>query len=548
MLFDSGVKHWRIAYDGGVLTEKDLFSAQIEIRQSIMSSDTLRFGGCEASSMTFSVFNDGRSFLGQELNVSVECEGRTSRFGFFIVKEEELASDRESRKVTAYDALYDILNRDCAAWYNNFFNDGAVTMRQFRDGFFAWLGIQQAEESLIFDGLSVSKVYDVEAITCGTILKSLCEINGVFGRINEAGLFEYVSLEETHEGLHPHDGLFPGAGLNPYSGSGFTKIEANEYINASFADYKVEQIDKVQIRAEEADIGGIAGTGENAYIIQGNMFMLGKDAEALGNVAQALLNKIGVVTYKPSNIKAFYDDEFRMGDAISYDTRHGSVITYILNRVISGVQSMRATYSAEGKRQQAEKVASVNNSLVQLQGRTNRLVRTVDELSSTISDTARNLETQILQNAEAITLRVRKDSIVSEINQTAETIKIQASKIDLVGLVNATEFETKYATIGDLNATDAYIDRVAANSVTTSELNATNARITSLESDHVSVGSLNALSAEVSGKLSAGELSSAITNIDMVTIGGSLKVGAYSVSWQEATVQGGKKIYYLGRS
>lgn len=51
-------------------------------------------------------------------------------------------------------------------------------------------------------------------------------------------------------------------------------------------------------------------------------------------------------------------------------------------------------------------------------------------------------ESLIQQNTDAISLKVSKDSIISEINQTAESVKISASKVDITGFVTFTNLST----------------------------------------------------------------------------------------------------------
>lgn len=52
-----------------------------------------------------------------------------------------------------------------------------------------------------------------------------------------------------------------------------------------------------------------------------------------------------------------------------------------------------------------------------------------------VDDLLVSMRSEITQTAEAITLKVSKNELISSINQTAETIKIHASKIDLEGYV-----------------------------------------------------------------------------------------------------------------
>lgn len=62
------------------------------------------------------------------------------------------------------------------------------------------------------------------------------------------------------------------------------------------------------------------------------------------------------------------------------------------------------------------------------------------------------LYSRIQQNAESISLKVSKGSVISEINQTAETVRISASKIDLDGYVTASELSTTNAAISNLTS------------------------------------------------------------------------------------------------
>lgn len=83
------------------------------------------------------------------------------QFGRYKVDSDTPTADRTCRDVVAYDALYDILNADVAAWYNTVFpshkeqqkdKDGKtttvtvydpVTMKQFRDSFLSTSGLSR---------------------------------------------------------------------------------------------------------------------------------------------------------------------------------------------------------------------------------------------------------------------------------------------------------------------------------------------------------------------------------------------------------------------
>ena len=60
----------------------------------------------------------------------------------------------------------------------------------------------------------------------------------------------------------------------------------------------------------------------------------------------------------------------------------------------------------------------------------------------------------ITVNANAITLKVSKDGVISSINQTAESIQISAARIDLSGYVTASQLSSALALIGTSEISD----------------------------------------------------------------------------------------------
>lgn len=98
------------------------------------------------------------------MTVRMSLGGHTDvpfQFGRYKVDSDTPTADRTCRDVVAYDALYDILNADVAAWYNTVFpshkeqqkdKDGKtttvtvydpVTMKQFRDSFLSISGLSR---------------------------------------------------------------------------------------------------------------------------------------------------------------------------------------------------------------------------------------------------------------------------------------------------------------------------------------------------------------------------------------------------------------------
>lgn len=508
-----------------MLANENFESESIEITESLCSQETLRFGCCEASKLSIRVLDSVAPMAGEQIRVYVDVQEAPDLFdyGVYKVNSDKPTADRRYRDIVAYDAMYDIINADVAEWYNTILPapDSTVTLKQFRDSFISYFGLEQdePEDGLINDDMTVTKTVEPSEMSGKTVITAICEINGCFGHIGRDGRFCYIHLKELVEGLYPSDTLYPRDDLYPADPMNSEKISGSYYISAEYEDFKTERINKLQIRQEENDVGCIYGDGDNCYIVQDNFLVYGKSAEELRDIAANLYSVICKISYRPASVEAKGNPCLEVGDGIRLCTRYEIIYTYILQRTLKGIQALRDTYTAEGEQYQAEKVNSVQNSIIQLKGKTNTLTRNVEEtvselrdtasrLNSTITqtasqiraevaDTANNLQSQITANAGEIDLRVTYGDVVSAINLSPETITIEAGKIDLKGLVNADELVSKFATIATLNATTANLQNLIAQKATITDLNATNLKVQNLEIDKVSVTEFNATTANL---------------------------------------------------
>lgn len=210
---------------------------------------------------------------------------------------------------------------------------------------------------------------------------------------------------------------------------------------------------------------------------------------------------------------------------------------------------------------------SYSRDIVQLRGKTNTLTRNVEETRSTITDMDARLSSEIRQNAGEIALRVRKDSIISEINISPEAITIQAQRIDLKGLVNAQELVSKFTTISTLNAEKANLQNLISQKATIDDLNAVNARVGTIEANYISASKVKAEYMEITNWTSAGKIRADgidveqliaefadIVNVNLQNLwvnGFYLEskfflVNGAQASWCTANI-GGETIMYLGQ-
>lgn len=380
--------------------------------------------------------------------------------------------------------------------------DSRVTLKQFRDSFFNHFGVEQEEVSLVNDEMIIEKTVEVKASSSGSsdtaekntigeaisgkeVLSCILEINGCMGNIGRVGKFRYVYLTQEIQGLYPANDLYPADDLYPRNPKS-TSISKSQYISAQYEDYIVRTIDKLQIREKENDIGVIVGDGGNTYVIEGNFLVYGKGTKELNEIGEKTLSKIKGIIYRPFSADCKGNPCFEVGDAVRLQTRYELIESYILKHTLKGIQALRDSLEADGEEYRTSKVNGVQRSILQLKGKSNTLERSIEETKSTIVDVEKDLQSQITQtaseirsevkntadglssritqnassitaevnratekegqlaaaiqvNAEGITSKVSRDSVVSEINQSAEGVKIRADLLELKGNVEMTD-------------------------------------------------------------------------------------------------------------
>lgn len=559
---DSVEKQLIIEYpvSGTTLTNAEYQTETMTITESICDEQELQFGCCNASSFEIKVLDTIENFKGKKMKVSILLAGQDEPYqlGEYKVYSDKPTADRLYKDIVAYDAMYDILNAEVSGWYNSL--AFPMTFRAFRDSFCAYMGVEQEEITLINDDMVVEKTIDPGELPGKTVIEAICEINGCFGHIGRNGKMRYVVLEQMIEGVYPADDLYPSDDLYPADPMGTTEVSRSNYISCQYEDFICQHIDKLQIRQEENDIGAIAGTGDNCYIIEDNFLVYGKSAADLQTIADNVLSVIGVVWYRPAQVETRGNPCLEVGDGILLHTTRETIYTYILQRTLKGIQALKDSYTAEGEEYRTGQVNGIMKSIIQLKGKSNVLTRTVEETKLELKDVNENLSAQISINAQQILTKVSKDNIVSEINQTAESIKIKAERIDLVGIVNADEMVVKYATIENLNITKLELNNLIATKATIDSLNAVSARLSNVESNYISAGTVKANYMEVanwtsSGVIKADRISAAtivnkLSSVDLVSVraigvSGYMNYKGTVVAWRTKNISG-TVITYLG--
>ena len=416
------------------ITNVELHQEQFELTESICSESELTIGSCEAAVLKFTVSNIFLPMKDKMITVKTVIDNNTAnpfQIGRYKVYSDTPTADRTKRDIVAYDSLYDVINADVAEWYNTLLpdKDSVTTMKAFRDSFFGYFGIEQADAQLVNDDMKVEKTVEPEELSGATVLNCICEINGCFGHIGRDGRFHYIYLEQEIQGLYPRNNLYPADDLYPREPKS-TRISKSLYISAQYEDFLVKTIDKLQIRKEEDDIGVIVGSGTNAYVIQDNFLVYGKGSEELTGIANNIYGKIRGIIYRPFSADCKGNPCIEVGDAVRLPTKYEIIESYVLKRTLKGIQALRDNYEATGEEYRSTQVNSVHKSIIQLKGKTNVLTRTIEETNSKITDVESGLSSEIKQTATDIRAEVKNtaDGLSSSIEQTAESITSEVKR------------------------------------------------------------------------------------------------------------------------
>lgn len=381
-----------VSFDNVVFSNEKIYQEEFSLYESICSQNELRFGGCESSELKMKIRNEFGSLIGKKLNIKIAVNGDEEnpfQVGEYKVAKAELSGDKKYVNIVAYDTMFDIINTNVVGWYDAL--EFPMTMKQFRDSFFTHMGIEQETVELIQDSMIVEKTISADEITGSKVMKAVCELNGVFGKIGRDGKFEYLKLPKKTEN-------------NVKSISAYRKVE--------YEDYLTSNISKIHIRQFENDIGGSFGESDaNVYAIEDNFLVYGKNTEQLNEISERLYDAVKDVSYIPSESTVQGSFDFSVGDYICLKTKYGDVETYILERTLKGIQALKDEFVAKGIKVYTTKGNSLQKEIRQLKGKTNVLERNVDETRETISDVETGLKAEIVKNTESIS------QTISETNQ-----------------------------------------------------------------------------------------------------------------------------------
>lgn len=391
----------------------------LTITESLCSNENLNFGACESAQMEIVVSGLDRDIAGKEFMLIESFADYELVRGVFTVDSTPKENDRNTRRIIAYDRMRRFDN-DVAGWYESL--EFPMNIKDFRKSLCEFVGVPESQQTLLVnDEILIEKTLNVEFLNGRDVLRSICQINGVFGNINLNGELRYIAIPKKQD---------------------ISDI-ITTYKSAESEEYTVPDIDTIKIQKEEGDIGGASSGGDdmNFYIVEGNFLVYGKTTSQQNEIANNILSVVSELEYRPATIEGNGSPWYEMGDRIRVKTSDGDVDTIIMFRTSTGIQGAMDTISSTGS-MELKRVFSIQTQVIEAKGLTAILKRTVEEVSNDLSNLEKNTTSKFTQTAEQIQLEVERakkeeGQLKSSITQTAEQIALKVSKGDVTSQLNS---------------------------------------------------------------------------------------------------------------
>lgn len=349
----------------------DVEQETMQLSESIMDSSNVEIVGCIASQFKIKVHNYEYEMRGSQLVVEMTTDDYPQEpLMLFqgVINSCERQANRSVREVIAYDFLYELGNTDVAEWYNSLWSETvkSMTLKQFRDSLWNYLitleghqtwRISQENTTLVNDDIVITQKKVRNQLKALNVIKSICQVNGVFGKMGRDRVFRYI---------------------NPTYSQNIVDIDYYKAIK--YQDYTTRAINKVTVRDNSTDNGVVAGTGQNNYIVQGNMFVKGQTDAVKQTIANRIYSQVSNFSFIPYQAENSSIPYLECGvDRLKYSVKEyssesggyvDSTLTVpFMNRKINGIQSLMDKSEAQGSITQDTFISDAGVNLEDLEDR-----------------------------------------------------------------------------------------------------------------------------------------------------------------------------------
>ena len=326
-------------YNGNTLettfTDEELYSEEIERYNPLCTEQQLYIGSCESSYIKFKVRNTVPTLKGKKLVISVKPSGNQYteflQLGEYYVDTDELTGDRQSREIMAYDVLYKIINADVLKFYREV--GLPLSMKDFRDAFFDYFGVEQVETTLCNDNMVITEVEEVVDQMSGLeLLACILSGNGCLGAINNEGKFKYITFED-YDIINYEENFAQGSLV--------------------YEDYLVQQIATLKFVTNKQEVyaGADPQSSSNVYIMEDNFLFYDKLESDLMPYVQNIFDVISSIpVYRPLKSETLGNPCIEVGDMVTFKTTSGTTIrTFVLEKTEKGLQGLKDSFETLGR-------------------------------------------------------------------------------------------------------------------------------------------------------------------------------------------------------
>ena len=449
---------------GTIYDPTNILAGSVSVIESLCSAECFTLSRVEKNELTFTLINttenikelQGKTVVAKQ-TITLNGVDTDIPLGTFQIAN-AVNNGEYLIKCTAYDKTTLAFDQNIDAWWNTTVQF-PITIRNLAIALFTHLGVQYNIPVTFTNStytLTERPVF-FEGVTGVELLGYIQEIVGGYFKTDRYGVVRLFSTIDAIQGLRPRVGLYPRDNLFPRkTHSTFGNPDSYKQQDYAYpqivgdlviADYKTAEIEKVQVRGTEDDIGIIVGTGSNTYVIQGNPLLYNLTDATGRSIVTNILNEIKNVVYIPFSGKFMALPFLEAGDCAVITTYKGlTAYAPIFKRTLSGSKLCFDTFECNGTKD-IEQVFATNRSVKILNQKTHEIVNTVNELRSTVS----SLDTEI-NGEDGLAATVIQNS--TDIEQNATAITLRATKTEAQGYADAAEADAK-----------AYADQIVAGTV-----------------------------------------------------------------------------------
>jgi len=459
---DISYKEYKVIIGSGeserTFLNDEIKEESIEISEIMEDSSQLTFSGCKSKKLKVVVAYVGDDLIGQPISVSAKAsigDETTEEITLFVGEIDEVTqngNDDIVSTITARDLMAKAINLDVAEWYNTL--EFPITLQEFYDSlseYLATLGMALNCDDLPLGDTNIEETIAPQNLALKDVLIAIATLNGMYCYCAVDNSINFKGLEKlVVEGVFPGNDVYPSNSLfpNDYVSNAVDYIGEKAYSALNYQNYDVVAIDKVILREDSDDIGAIYGTGTNAYIVEGNFLLYGKTAAEMEEVATDVYELVKDIVYTPAKVVCSARPWIECGDLIALESYEKVIYTYVLENTFKGMQAISNTMQSKQDAIREEQNTAINTQIIQLRGKSNKLVRDIEHMSSTIYDGAGN--SRIEQNASSIRAEVTRAkgveaALSSTIAQTAEAIELKVSKGDISSSLSVESGQIKLA-------------------------------------------------------------------------------------------------------